>query len=93
MSDDLHELGKKDANAFRLAYELPSLLFYTAYVSINSANFLYNKAMDTTAREEKNRQIAESIKATFLKRKGQVCHVYTVKIQETPSRRAQDDVR
>ena len=38
--------------------------------------------MDTTAREEKNRQIAETRAATCLKRKGQVCRVYTVKIQE-----------
>ena len=38
--------------------------------------------MDKTARDAKNRQIAQTRAATFLKRKGQVCRVYTVKIQE-----------
>ena len=38
--------------------------------------------MRDTEREAKNRQIAESMKKTFDKRKGQICRVYTVKIQE-----------
>ena len=38
--------------------------------------------MEDAVREVKNRQIAESMRETFEKRKGQVCRVYTVKIQE-----------
>lgn len=38
--------------------------------------------MDNAAREAKNARIAEKRAATFLKRKGQVCRVFTVKIQE-----------
>ena len=38
--------------------------------------------MRDAEREAKNRQIAETMMATFEKRKGQVCRVYTVKIQE-----------
>ncbi len=48
MTRKLHELGKKDGNAFRLAYEFSPCCFYTAPVLINSANFLSNKAMDNT---------------------------------------------
>ncbi len=38
--------------------------------------------MDNAARDAKNARIAGARAATFLKRKGQVCRVYTVKIQE-----------
>ena len=47
--------------------------------------------MDNAARDAKNAKIARTRAATFLKRKGQVCRVYTVKIQENKLSSCQKD--
>ena len=50
--------------------------------------------MDNAARDAKNAKIARTRAATFLKRKGQVCRVYTVKIQENKlSSRQKDELK
>ncbi len=43
---------------------------------------MYNIIMCDEKRKAKKRRIAETRKVTFEKRKGQVCRVYTVKIQD-----------
>ena len=47
--------------------------------------------MEDAERKAKNRQIAESMNKTFEKRKGQVCRVYTVKIQENKLSKVQQE--
>lgn len=59
---------------------------------IDSIYFLlYNNLMQNEAREAKNRQIAQTMKATFEKRSHQVCRVYTVKIQENKLSKLQQE--
>ncbi len=47
--------------------------------------------MCNAAREEKNKQIAKTRKATLEKRKGQICRVYTVKIQDNKLSKVQQE--
>ena len=47
--------------------------------------------MCDTAREAKNKQIAQTMKETFEKRSQQVCRVYTVKIQENKLSKTQQE--
>ena len=48
-------------------------------------------SMCDTAREAKNKQIAQTMKETFEKRSQQVCRVYTVKVQENKLSKTQQE--